>query len=231
MKIVLTPDWFLGSDVLIEIISFVVLGLFIYFCIKNYRLFKKKSFLYLGLGFSLIALAEASTILTKLVLFYDSSFTQTIGRAVITYAVTSSVDIFYYIGFFFHKFLTLSGLYIIYKIPMKKGFASDFFLGLYFLIIAALFSHGIYYLFHLTAFILLVMIMINYHEIYKKNKSSNTWLLVVAFGGLALSQFIAILSNLHVLYVVAQVLQLASYLILLVLIMRILKYGKKKKQN
>jgi len=231
MKLVFTPDWFLGGDVLIEVVSFIVLSLFVYFCIKNYKLGKKKSFLWLGLGFALIALAEVSTIFTKLVLYYDTSFTQTIGKIVVTYTVTKSVDIFYYIGFFFHKILTLCGLYVIYKIPFKKGLASDFFLGLYFLIVAAVFSQLIYYVFHLTAFGLLAMIINNYSEVYRKNRSENTLLLIIAFGGLLFSQAIAILSRLNILYVLAQSLQLVSYIILLFLIFRILKYGKKKKSH
>ena len=226
-----TPDWFLGGDVLIEVVSFIVLSLFVYFCIKNYKLSGKKSFLWLGLGFALIAIAEISTIFTKFAIFYDTSFTHQIGKFIVTQTVQTSIDVFYYIGFFFHKFLTLCGLYVIYKIPMKKGLSGDFFLGLYFLIVAALFSHVVFYVFHLTAIGLLVLIITNYSEVYKKNKSENTLLLIVAFGGLMVSQVIAVLCTIHVLYVLAQVLQVGSYLILLILIIRILKYGKKTKQN
>ena len=226
-----TPDWFLGGDVLIEVVSFIVLSLFVYFCIKNYKLSCKKSFLWLGLGFALIAIAEISTIFTKFAIFYDTSFTHQIGKFIVTHTVTNTVDVFYYIGLFFHKFLTLCGLYIIYKIPMKKGLSGDFLLGLYFLIVAALFSHVVYYIFHLTAIGLLVLIITNYSEVYKKNKSENTLLLIVAFVCLMVSQGIAVLCKLHVLYVLAQVLQVGSYLILLILIIKILKYGKKKKQD
>ncbi len=231
MKIVFTPDWFLGSDVLIEVVSFIVLSLFVYFCIRNYKLSGKKSFLWLGLGFGFIGLAEISTILTKFGIFYDTSFTHQIGMFIVTQTVKTSIDIFYYIGLFFNKFLTLLGLYIIYKIPMKKGLSGDFFLGLYFLVIAALFSHVSYYVFHLTAFGLLALIINNYSEVYKRNKSGNTFLLIVAFSGLMLSQGIAILCKLQVMYVLGQVIQLVSYLILLILIISILKHGKKKKQN
>ena len=231
MKIVFTPDWFLNGDVLIEVFSFIILALFFYFCIKSYKLGKKKSFLYLGLGFLLIAVAELSTILTKIILYYDTAFTYSIGKMIVTHTVTKSVDIFYYVGFFVHKFLTLLGLYIIYKIPLKKGLRSDFFLGFYFLIIAALFSQGIYYIFHLTALGLLILIIDNYCRVYKKNKMQNTLILISAFAGLALSQVIALFSKLGVWYVIAQIMQLVSYLILLILIIRILKYGKRKKKK
>jgi hypothetical protein len=64
MKIVFTPDWFLQGDVLVEFFSFIILCLFFYFSIRNYKLCGRKGFLHLGVGFLLIALAEISTILT-----------------------------------------------------------------------------------------------------------------------------------------------------------------------
>jgi len=231
MKIVFTPEWFLGGDVLIEIFSFIILFLFFYFSVKSYKLSKNKNSLYLGLGFLLIAIAELATILTKVVLYYDTTFTQQVGQMIVTYQVVSSIDIFYYIGFFFHKLFTLLGFYVIYRLPLKKKSFGDFFLALCFLIIAALFSQTFYYLFHLTALILLILITGNYYEIYKKNKAKNTKMLIMAFSILALSQIMFVLSKLGMLYVMAQIIQLVSYIILLILIVNILKYGKEKKSN
>ena len=107
MKIVFTPDWFLGGDVLVEGFSFLILLIFFILSIRNYRLSKNKKDLYLGLGFFLIAIAEIATILTKVVLYYDFNITQQVGQMIVTQQVVKSIDIFYYIGFFFHKFLTL----------------------------------------------------------------------------------------------------------------------------
>jgi len=230
MKIVFTPDWFLGQDFLIEIFSFMILFLFFFFSVKSYKLDKNKKVLYLGLGFLLIALGEISTILTKFVLYYDTTFTQNIGQMIITYEAVKSVDIFYYLGFFLHKFLILFGLYIIYKLPLKK-ISGDFFLTTYFIAISALLSHSLYYIYHLTALIFLFLIINNYCKVYKKNKSANTKILITAFSLLATSQIIFMLSKLPQLYVAAQNIQLISYITLLILIMRISKNGKKKKQN
>ncbi len=230
MKIVFTPDWFLGQDFLIEIFSFMILFLFFFFSIKSYKLSKNKKVLFLGLGFLLIALGELSTILTKLVLYYDTTLTQNVGQIVITYEVVKSVDIFYHLGFFLHKFFTLFGLYIIYRLPLRK-ISSDFFLTTYFIIASALLSQSFYYVYHLTALIFLFLIINNYCRIYKKNKLVNTKILIIAFSLLAISQIIFILSKLPQLYVVAQNIQLVSYITLLILILRISKNGKKKKQD
>lgn len=229
MKIVFTPNWFLGPDVLIELFSFAILFLFFVLAIKNYKLSKNKSTFYLGIGFFLISLAEIFTIITKLVLYYDTTFTQEIGHMIVTYQIVKSVDIFYYIGFFFYKFLTLMGLYIIYKIPSKKGTIEDFLLVGFFIILSAIFSNLFSYVFHLATIFILGLIILNYHKIYKNNRSENTKILIIAFTLLAISHTIFLLSNPSILYVIGQSIQLVSYIILLFLIINITKHGQKKK--
>ncbi|MDZ4226591.1 MAG: hypothetical protein U1B79_00590, partial [Candidatus Pacearchaeota archaeon] len=71
VKIVPTPDWFIGKDVIIEFFSLVVLIIFAVLAYRYYNLNKNRNILYLGTGFGLIALAQLATILTKLVLYYD----------------------------------------------------------------------------------------------------------------------------------------------------------------
>jgi len=231
MRFVFTPDWFLGNDVLIEGFSFLVLLIFSILAIRNYMLSKNKKFLYLGTGFGLIGLAQLATVFTKLVLYYDIGPSQQIGAAIIATQVFSNVDIFYNLGFFFHKFLTLAGLYIIYRLPRHKKSTWEIVIGIYFLIVSTLLGSSIYYLFHLTAFVLLVMIGRNYYKLYLKNRFKNTIILWFAFCVLALSQLIYILSPLEAMYVLANILELITYIVLLILVALILYYGKKKKPN
>jgi len=237
MKLVFTPDWFLEGDVLIEFFSFAILFLFFIFAYRNYKLSKNKNFLYLGSGFLLVALAELATVLTKLLLYYDfyaSDLAHNVGKMIVSSNILSSIDFVYYAGFFFNKLLTLAGFYIIYRINMEKQARKDIILAAYFLIIIALFScifH--YYLFHLTVLLLIIFIMQNYSAIYEKNKSKNTIVLIFLFGMLALSQIIFLFSNIEFYAVIAQIIQLVSYLILLFLMMRIIgaKNDKQKKKQ
>lgn len=238
MKLTLTPDWFLAPDVLIEIFSFFILLAFFILCIKNYKLSKNKNLKYLGTGFLLIAIAELATILTKSVLFYDlmvASFTQRVGQIILTTQIVKSIDIFYYAGFFLYKLLTLLGLFIIYRLPLKRRLSEDIVLIAYFLVISALISSVFSYLFHLTVLLLLLLIMYAYYTVYKKNKSENTKILIIAFGILAMAHILFMLSSAGEVYALAQIIQLVSYIILLFLIIRILKHGKKdgkkEKQN
>ncbi len=231
MKIVLTPDWFLGFDVFIELFSFIVLAIFSVLSLRNYKLNKsKKNFLYIGIGFGLIALAQLATILTKAVLYYDIGITQQIGQAIITSNFVNSVDIFYHIGFFFYRFLTLAGFYMIYRLHNKRTYLGESLLFGYFILISALLSTEIYYFFYLTCLGILMLIIRNYYVIYRENHFLNTKLLLIAFGILSLSQLLFIFPD-GTLQVTANIVELISYTLLLFLAIRIRKDGKKKKSD
>jgi len=231
MKILFTPDWFFSTDVLIEVFSFLILFLFFVLAFRSYKTSKNKSSLYLGLGFLLIAFGEISTILTKIVLYYNIVFTKNIDGILITYTLLRSVNWFYYIGLFLNKFLTLAGLYMLYLLSINNKKKPDVFLAVYLILISALFSQVTYYVFHITALVLLILIIINYHQIYKKNKAKNTVILLASFILLAISQGIFILSEISSTYIIAQSIQLISYALMLFLIIRILYYPDEKIQN
>lgn len=231
MRFVFTPDWFTRADVMIELFSFIILAVFFVLAIKSYRLNKNKKSLYLGWGFLFIALAELATILTKVILFYDTTFTQNIGQMVITYHVVRSVDFFYDLGFFINKLFFLVGLYVLYRLPLKKLSISDLILSVFFIIISAFYGQSFYYIFNIVALVFILLIIRNYLEIYRENKAPNTALLISAFTLLGLSEVIFILSRINVLYVLGQLLQLVSYIMLLILIVRILKYGNPKTKS
>src|SRR3989344_6552623 len=228
MKLVLTPDLFLGKDVVIEGFSFLVLIAFFILCYNYYKLNKKKNLLYLGIGFLLIAIAQLANIMTKLVLYYDTTFTREVGMMIVTYKVVNSVDIFYQMGFFFHRILTLIGFYVIYKLVLKKKWTGDSYLVAYLIVLiswASLYDNNAYYfLFHLTTIPILLLIIKNYILIYTKGHNQNTGVLVISFSLLAIGQFIFILSKFSEnLFVLANVIELSSYLMLLILIIRIIK--------
>jgi len=230
-RIVLTPDWFMGFDILIEFFSFIVLAIFSFLSIQSYRMNRsKKNFMYVGIGFGLIAFAQLASILAKIFLYYDITVVQQVGSAIIANNVVNSVDIFYHIGFFFYRFLTLAGLYMIYQLHHKKISFENYLLFAYFIVLSAILSREIYYLFHLTAFFILLMIARNYYRIYKENKFANTRILITSFSILAISQLLFIFSS-GTLQATANVIELISYALLLFLAIKIRKDGKKKKQD
>ncbi|MBI2042910.1 hypothetical protein HYT25_00800 [Candidatus Pacearchaeota archaeon] len=228
MKIVFTPDWFLTSDIFINLFSFIVLAFVCTLAFKSYRMSEKKSSLYLGLGFLLIALAELATVITKLPIYYDFSPIKDIGTAIVTNDIVSTIDIFYYIGFFFSRLFTLLGLYILYKLPAER-ISGEFFLYIYFITIISILGQPFYFIHHFTALILLVFIVNKYTKIYLKERAKNTRTLVVAFVLLAIGQWVFLFSKVGAIYVLGQIIQLTGYITLLMLIIKIIKDGKKEK--
>jgi len=223
MKLVFTPDWFLGFDVGIELFSFIILSLLLFYTIRTYKLTKNKKALYLGIGFFLVALAELASILTKSILYYDTTITRQVGQMIITYHVVKSVDFLYEAGFFFEKLLTLFGFYIIYRFPLKKVATSDLVLTSLFIVISAFLGQFFYFVFHIITLVLLVLITTNFLKIYDKNKLKNTLILIWGFSLLTLSHIIFAFSKVKSAYVIAEIIQLISYLAFLIVIIMIAK--------
>jgi hypothetical protein len=120
---------------------------------------------------------------------------------------------------------------VIYRLPRDRKSVMDYVIVLYFIVISAIVQQNLYYIFHLTAFIMMIAIVEKYSLVYKENKFINTKILMVAFAGLALSQLIFALSSFESLFAVANFIELISYIILLFLIIRILQYGTEKKSH
>jgi hypothetical protein len=145
---------------------------------------------------------------------------------IVTYNIIKSVDIFYDMGFFLYKLLTLAGLYILYRFPLKKLATGDVLLAIFFLIISSLAGQQIFHIFHIAVIILLALIVNNFYATYKKNHLENTKILIISLSILTLSHIMFMLSLKGIMYALAQIMQLVSYVILLVIIIKILKNEK-----
>lgn len=186
--------------------------------------------MYLGVGFAFIALAQLAIIPAKFGLYYDTTFTTAIGNFIINYNIIQSTDMFYNISIFLNKALTLIGLYVIFRLPKRKQIF-DFVLVLYFLALSVFSGDLTAYLFYLTTLGLFALISYRYYSVYRKNKFPNTKILFIAFGLLALSKLLLLIPNLEIIGVLTDAIELISYIVLLVLIIRILKHDTKKKQD
>ena len=230
MLSVFTPNWFTRFDILIGIFSFLVLLTFFIVSIKNYKLTKNKKLMYLGMGFLLVSLAELADIFTKFVLYHKITVFQNVGLVTLKYEVLRFFDLPYDLGFFMYKFLTLLGLYIIYRLPLKNKNWGDAVLAVLFIILASLAGQIIYYIFHIITFVILALIINNYFKVYKKNQNQNTKLLLSSFIIIAIAHAIFILSKLPSLYVLGEIIELLGYIGFLSLIIRINKneWSKRK---
>ncbi|MEK6820346.1 MAG: hypothetical protein AABX71_01425 [Nanoarchaeota archaeon] len=229
LRLILSPEWFLGADIIIDFFSFLVLLTFAIISAKYYSLSKNKKLLYLGLSFFLVGLGELSKIIMNIGLYYDFTIAYNVGRMIITSHVVESIDAVYYIGFFLHRFLIMLGFYFLYYTTKKNKSKSEHLLVLYFIAISAIFTNDMQYLFNITVTIFLVFIFVNYLKIYRKTRAENTKTLATGFFLLLISYIVMSFSRIDSnIYITANLLQLASYIVFLYIIIKIYKHGKKK---
>lgn len=230
IEIVYSPAWFYGKDIIIDLVSILVLSLLVIFSAQYYRMDNKnKNYLYLAIAFLLIAFSFFFKILTNFTIYYTVLEKWHLGTVTYAFNDVHSTNILFFMGFLLYRVLTLLGLYILYEIYQKDHKRSQIFLIIYLLLVMTYFSSSAYYIFHVTSFILLLMITLQYLRNYRKNKQSTTKLLACSFGTIAASQLIFIFVQINaVLYVVAEAIQLAGYVILLMTLMMVLRHGKKK---
>lgn len=230
IQVVYTPQWFYSKDLLIDAISALVLLLIASFSVMYYKLNKKnKNYLYLAGSFFLIALSFLFKILTNFTIYYKVFVTGHLGDFILTYPTVQVSNVLFFVGFLLYRLLTLLGLYMLYSVYQKNQSKSNIFLMVLFIIILTYFSELEYFIFHIIALALLVLITLQYYNTYKKNKQSASKFVTASFAIIGVSQIFSIFIFYdNVYYVVAELIQLVGYLILLMTFIRVLRDAKKK---
>jgi len=229
-QVVISPDWFATKDMIILGFSVITLLLIAAFSLRFYFFKKKehKSYLYFAASFLLLAISFLWKIATDITVYYDIIKTKQIGIFTITYQTIRAEKVLFVAGHFAHYLLMLLGLYILYVVLNRKS-TMNHLLILYFIVMTTIFSNFSYFIFHLTAFVLLLGISYRYYAIYRKNKRKLTKLIFTSFSVIAVSQilfmFVKLWGNI---YVVAQIMQLIGFILLLIAFILVLKNGKKK---
>lgn len=229
IKLIYSPQWFFGKDIIIDIFSIVILLLLSIYFFRYYKIDKSKKFLMLTSSFSMIALAFVFKIITNFTIYYNILETKQLGFFKFTYQALKSSDILFDIGFLSYRILMLIGLYTLYSIYINQK-QRDSILIIYLLIFATIFSKEEYYMFHLTALIFLSVLTYHYYIIYSENKNNaNKWL-TYSFALITISQILFIFINLNsTIYVIAEIIQLIGYITLFITFIKTINYGKKKR--
>lgn len=230
LEILFSPKWFYGKDILIDIFSIIVLSLIATFSIKYYKMNKKnKNYFWFGISFITLALSFLFKILTNFTIYYNVIDTEKLGLLTLSYNTIRSSDILFSIGFLSYILLTLLSFLMLYEIYKAKHSKQNILLTLYFIITITYFTTSKYFIFHLTAFLFLFLITLNYFKNYLKNKKTTSKFLVLSFAIIALSQLFFIFVELNnLLYVFAESIQFIGYLLLLITFMGAIKNAKKK---
>ena len=230
---IVSPQWFYGNEIIIDAIGAIVLFLISYFSLKCYTLNRKnKNYAYLAAAFFLIGISYVFKILTNIIVYYFGVAVAREGVVMVTQLTLWSSHAPYTLGVLMYRFLTILGLYILYRLSEKKLGLSwqDNVLVLFLFAALIYFTQNYYYIFYATALLLLFMITYNYAKIYMKNKSSNTKALTFSFGLLGTSQLMLFFTRIEMsMLVIGEIVQLTAYIIMLVIFIMVLNNGKKKK--
>ncbi len=219
----ITPYWFQEIDTLFEAVSILVTFLIALTAYKFYRLTTEEKYKWFSASFLLIALGYVFKILTNFFVYNEQQVRQTLGQY--TYTL-NYIHEYYYIEIFgtlAFRFLMLMGLfglyYLINKCQDKKTIPIITFL----IFLTTIFSNVQYFAFHLTAALILGLVVWQYYDSCKKQKKTLTLCNpIVAFGFLFVSQLIfALLFLTPKVYVIAEIIQLFGFLLLLYNYMRL----------
>lgn len=215
----LGPEWFMGYDVVLEIVFAVITLMVSIYSFRIYRLTNKRSIRLYGFGFLFISIAYFMLLIANIAGFAVlSSSTLSPAMKLLEYMNANIIGMQLYIMLFTAGLITITymslgikneKLYALLLVPtlMVLGLSSNRFL-----------------LFHIVASFLLLYIVLYYHDCYKKNKNKNLLWTMFAFILLFLSMLVFVLSEGYVLfYVFGHFLELASYLIILIELIRVIK--------
>ena len=231
IDIVFSPRWFYGTDLIFDAVSVIVLFLISYFSLKYYQLNKSnKNYLYLALAFLTIAVSFIVKIVINFKIYFTAVEQATTNIVAFTQLRLWSSHALYTFGTLASRALLLFGLYLVYRLSEKKGTKwTEHALMLFLIGVIVYFTQDLYYVFHAIALVLLILISYNYIRLYFKNKNINTKLLSISFMLMAVSQLIFVFIRLDFrLYVIAEAIQLAAFIILLITFIMVLYNGKKK---
>lgn len=231
IEVIYGPQWFHGSDIVIDIVSIFVLLLIAYFGVSYYKLNNNKNYLFLATSFFLLALSFVFKNLLNLGVYYHILQTNQNGFAILSEQAAQNLNTMFLVGILLYRLLTVIGLYILYNIYNKQS-KETVFLVSYLLLVLTYFSQSNYYIFHLTSLVLLALIVASYSEKYLTKRDVGTILVVISFSIIALSQlFFIFVDFVDDFYVFGEVVQLVGYIALLTAFVKVFFDVKKANKN
>ncbi len=216
LSIEFSPKWFNGVDCIFEGIGLVVTLLIAFYGLKLFKFSKDERYKYFSWSFLSMSVALLFKILTNFTFYQQVLERHTHGLYIITFNVVHSVTPFYVAGVTAYHILMLAGLAGLYHVMDKRSDLKQTLITLFMVIVIALFSAQSYFVFHLTSSVFIAAIAYNLYRNYTQNRSGKALFTIAAFSVLLLSQiaFIFVVLNSYT-YVVAEVIQLAGFVLLL----------------
>jgi len=215
-------SWFVGKDIYIDIFSAVVLAIVLGYAASFVKLNPKREYQFFIAAFALLALSFVFQTLAHFTLYHTTTTVKQMGIITLTTTIIKRQDWIIFWSTLLYRACTLLGLYFLYQVYAAKQRLPLVLFQAYLLLLVGFLSQTAYYAFHLTALILLALVLSSAW------KRADTWFLA-SVGLLLLSQAIFLLLVLgNLVYVAAELVQLLGFVLLLITFILVLRHAKKR---
>jgi len=225
-NIFVTPEWFFGYDIFLEVLFAVIALLVCFYAWKIYKITDENhlrlfswSFLFIGLSY------VAQSLLNFIVLVkLDDDITGVINL--------QSVYLLSLFGMYLHSILFLMGLLILTYVSLKVDNLRVFTLLVLIIFSSLYFSPYKTFSLYMLSSMLLVFISYYYLTTFWNNRKTTTLMVLIAMILLFIGNVSFIFATDKALYyVVGHILELIAYLLVLVNLLVVLMVGKQKHKN
>jgi len=225
-NIFITPQWFFGYDVVLELLFAVITLLVSYYAWKIYKVSEERNLRLFSMAFLFIALSYIIQSILNFVILerLDDDIAGMIN--------IQSVYLLNLFGIYMHAILFLVGLLILTYVALKIYSLRTFVLLILLVFSALYFSPYKTFLLFFISTLLLGFIVYYYLTNYWNNRKATTLLVLIAMILLFIGyiHFIFATEN-SMYYVIGHFMELAAYILVLINLLIILRVGKHKHKN
>jgi hypothetical protein len=217
VQYIFSPEWFYGIDIIFEAFSLIIALLIARFGYKLYKISDNENHKHFSVFFFLIALALALKIIANYDVYYLSEPTIEIANEIFYFTTSRLSELLFILWFSASRFLMMVSFFGLLYITGERR-REIFIIVLYFIGVITLFSEDVYYIFHITMSVILLMLLRYYYLNYKGSSADSrySFLIALSFIMLLLSQIaFALISFGIIMYVVGEIVQLAGFSIML----------------
>ena len=211
-------DFLLDFDVFVEVFSLVIALAIAGFSFRSFFLTKERRYGYFGLAFLSIALGITLSALFNTYIQFEDLHVLMRGYLHVSYLL----GILWLLSVLF----VLTGFMTIFIINELITNKKNIFFLYMLVLFSVLVSHDFYFLYHLTALMLMLFLFAHALKNYKEKRSASSQLVMCAFASLFVSEALLVLTfEQYLFYIAGNVFRLIGFAFLLVTL--ILIYRKK----
>ena len=207
----LTPGWYYGYDVLMQMAFGVVCLLVSFMAFKVHSRISHKQVKYFGFAFLLISISYFTQAIINILIVYRIN-------AAICYAMkVHSVLLFNSVGFFIHIILMLVGLATLCYATFRTESRNMLLLLVVISLVAVFLNSQKALLFFILSSVYLLVLSVYYLENFFHNRHLNTFMVAVAFCFLFIANIHFIISvNMEIFYTIAHLLTFLAYIFIII---------------